>query len=186
MCIWQPLLAAELFIMEQLDAIEDRTIMERKGENINISFSPGAPNTIGDKSEQVETTSSNISPATSSEKQSFGPRPDVYAADFDFQTEISHLPFILNMGIEENMTHNQHSWFINLIYEVFSLHDEHFSFCDKIKHTIPTTSDRHVYLTHHTIPPQLKREMCKCLDTWLRQGIIRPFQSPYASPVVIV
>ena len=29
-------------------------------------------------------------------------------------------------------------------------------------------------------------EVCKCLDTWLRQGIIRPSQSPYASQVVIV
>ena len=34
--------------------------------------------------------------------------------------------------------------------------------------------------------PQLQGEVCKCLDTWLRQGIIRPSQSPYTSQVVIV
>ena len=28
--------------------------------------------------------------------------------------------------------------------------------------------------------------MCKCLDAWLRQGIIRPSDSPYALQVVIV
>ena len=28
--------------------------------------------------------------------------------------------------------------------------------------------------------------MCKCLDTWLKQGIIRPSRSPYASQVIIV
>ena len=92
------------------------------------------------------------------------------------------------MGTEVNMTHEQQSWFINLIYdhpEVFSLHDE-FGFCNKIKHTIPATSDRPVYLLHHTIPPQLLGEVCKYLDTWLRQQIIRPSQSPYASQVVIV
>ena len=52
--------------------------------------------------------------------------------------------------------------------------------------TILTTWGGPVHLLHHTIPPQLKGEVCKCLDTWLRQGIIRPSQSPYASQVVIV
>ena len=87
------------------------------------------------------------------------------------------------------MTHEQQSQFINIIYnhpEVFSLHDEDLGFCNKIKHTIPMTSDRPVYLLHRTIPPQLLGEVRKCLDTWLRQGIIRPSQSPYASQVVIV
>ena len=47
-------------------------------------------------------------------------------------------------------------------------------------------TDKPVYLAHCTIPTQLHREVCKCLDTWLQQGIIRPLQSPYASQVVIV
>ena len=87
------------------------------------------------------------------------------------------------------MTLIQQGRFIDLIYyhpEVFSLHDEDPGFCDQIKHTIPTTMDKPVYLLHGTIPPQLQGEACKCLDTWLQQGIIRPSQSPYASQVVIV
>ena len=109
--------------------------------------------------------------------------------DFNFHAEINCLPFKLNMGTEAKMTCDQQSQFLNLIHhcpEVFSLHDEDLSFCDKIKHMIPTTFDKPVYLPHHTIPPQLQGEVCKCLDTWLRQGIIRPSQSPYASHVVIV
>ena len=51
---------------------------------------------------------------------------------------------------------------------------------------ILTMMDKPVYLSHHTIPPQLQGEVHKCLDTWLQQGIIRPLQSPYASQVVIV
>ena len=93
------------------------------------------------------------------------------------------------MGTTVEMTHEQQSQFINIIYdhpEVFSLHDEDLGFCNKIKHTIPMTLDRPVYLPHCTIPPQLLGEVHKCLDTWLRQGIIRPSQSPYASQVVIV
>ena len=73
--IQQPLLAAELFIVDQIDEIEHRASMERKGNNITISFSSVAPNTIRVKSEQVEATTSNITPPTSSEKPPFDPRP---------------------------------------------------------------------------------------------------------------
>ena len=187
--IWQPLLATELFIKEQIDEIEHRASMERKGDNINISFLPVAPNTNRVKLEQAEAIPSNITPPTSSEKPSFGPRPDVNAMDFDFQAEINCLPFKLNMGTEANMTCDQQSQFINLIYdhpEVFSLHNEDLGFCTIIKHTIPMTLDRPVYLPHHTIPPQLQGKVHKCLDTWLRQSILRPSQSPYASQVTIV
>ena len=51
--------------------------------------------------------------------------------------------------------------------EVFSLYDEDLQFCDRIKHTIPTMTDKPVYLVHCTIPPQLQGEVHKCLDTWL-------------------
>ena len=135
--VWlqQPLLATELFIADNIDEIEHRASMQRKGDNINISFSRVAPNNIRVKLEQVEATTSDITPPTSSEKPSFGPRPDVNATDFDFQAEINCLPIKLNMGTEANMTHDQQSQFINLIYdhpEVFSLHDEDLGFCDKI------------------------------------------------------
>ena len=185
---WQPLLAMILFNADQIDEIEHRTSMERQGDNIHRSFSPVAPDSIRVRSEQVESTTSDSTAPTSYEKPSFGPRPDVKATNFDFQAEINCLPFKLNMGTKVNMTHEQQSQFINLIYdhpEVFSLHDEDLGFCNKIKHTIPMTLDRPVYLLHHTIPPQLLGEVYKCLGTWLRQGIIRPSQSPYPSQVVI-
>ena len=187
--IWQPLLARELFSTDQIDGIENRASMERQGDNIHISFLPVSPDSIRVRSEQVESTTPDITPPTSNEKPSFGPRPNVKATNFDSQAEINHLPFKLNVGTTVNMTCEQQSQFKNLIYdhpEVFSLHDEDLGFCNKIKHMIPTMLDRPVYLLHHTIPPQLLGEVHKCLDTWLRQGIIRPSQSPYASQVVIV
>ena len=166
--IQQPLLAAELFGTNQVKEIEHRADMERQGDNILISFSPVAPDSIRVRSEQVETVTSNIDPPTSNEKPSFGPRPDVESENFYFKAEIDHLPFRLNMGTTVEMTCEQQSQFINIIYdhpEVFSLHDEDLGFCNKIKHTIPTTLDRPVYLPHHTIPPQLLGEVHKCLDT---------------------
>ena len=162
--IQQPLLAAELFGTDQVKEIEHRADMEREGDNIQISFSPVAPDSIRVRTEQVETVTSNIDPPTSNEKPSCGPRPDVELENFDFKAEIDCLPFKLNMGTTVEMTCEQQSQFINIIYdhpEVFSLHDEDLGFCDKIKHTIPMTSDRPVYLLHHTIPPQLLGEVHK-------------------------
>ena len=118
----------------------------------------------------------------------FGPRPDTEAESFDFQQEMSRLPFKFNMG-DVDLTIDQQKRLINIIYDhqdVFSLHDGDLGTCDAVKHTIPTTTDKPVYLPHRAIPHQLQKEVRKCLDTWLKQGIIRPSRSPYASQVVIV
>ena len=111
----------------------------------------------------------------------FGPCPNTSVADFDFQQEVECLPFKLNLEHQAR--------FINLIYsnqEVFSLHDEDLGYCYKLTHTIPTSTDKPVYLPHRTIPRQLQGEVSKCLNTWLCQGIIRPSNSPYASQAVLV
>ena len=140
--------------------------MERKGDSIDISFLHVTPNTIRAELKQVEVTSSDISPPTPSDKPTFGPRPDTQATNFNFETEVQHLPFTLNMEKEAKLTHVQQSQFIDLIYdhlEVFSLHDEDLGFCKWIKQTITTTLDRPVYLLDHTIPPQLQG---KCTSVW--------------------
>ena len=114
--------------------------------------------------------------------------PKFNSPHFDFQKELDRLPFPLNLG-KVDMSKAQQIRFLELIYDnqsVFSLCDEDLGLCDCLKHTIPTTMDKPVYLPHHTIPVQLQAEVHKCLDTWLKQGIIQPSQSPYASQVVIV
>ena len=112
--VWirQPLLAAELFGTDQVEEIEHMANMEREGDNIQISFSPVAPNSIRVRSEQVETVTSSIDPPTCSEKPSFGPRPDMESENFDFKAEVDCLPFKLNMGTTVEMTREQQSQFI--------------------------------------------------------------------------
>ena len=107
--IWQPLLAAKLFGTDQAKEIEHRADMERQGDNIQISFSPVAPDSIRVRSEQVKTVTPNIDPPTSNKKPSFGPRPDVESENFDFMAEIDCLPFKLNMGTTVEMTREQQS-----------------------------------------------------------------------------
>ena len=98
------------------------------------------------------------------------------------------MPFELNIG-DTPLTREQQVHLIDVIYdhtEVFSLFDGDLGFCDVLKHSIPTTTDKPVYLPHRQIPVQLQSKVRKCLDNWLKQGIIRPSKSPYASQVVIV
>ena len=98
------------------------------------------------------------------------------------------LPFPVNIG-EVELSLSQQKCFLELVYDhqsVFSLCNEDLGLCDSLKHTIPSMTTKPVYLLHHTIPVQLQTEVHKCLDTWLKQGIIRPSRSPYASQVVIV
>ena len=118
----------------------------------------------------------------------FGPRPNTSVAEFNFQQEVECLPFKLNVG-DVHLEKEHQARFIDLIYsnqEVFSLHDEDLGYCNKLTHTIPTSTNKPVYLPHRTIPRQLQGEVCKCLNTWLCQGIISPSNSPYASQVVLV
>ena len=96
--------------------VEQRADMEIKGDDVNISFLPVVPNTIRVQLEQVETTSTDVSPPSSRERPVFGPRPDTQATDFDFEAEIQCLPFKLNLGEEGRMTHVQQGQFIDLIY----------------------------------------------------------------------
>ena len=122
------------------------------------------------------------------EKPSFGTRPNTKDPDFDFKRELERLPFELNIGGRSAHTRSA-STSHDVIYshmEVFSLFDGDLGFCDVLKHSIPTTTDKPVYLPHRQIPVQLQSEVRKCLDNWLKQGIIRPSKSPYASQVVIV
>ena len=94
----------------------------------------------------------------------------------------------MNIG-DTPLSWEQQAHLIDMIYDhtkVFSLFDRDLGFCDVLKHSIPTTMEKPVYLPHWQILVQLQSEVRKCLDNWLKQGIIRPSKCPYASQVVIV
>ena len=169
--IWQPLLAAEIYVVEHLPwdyGVE----FQHHRDNIEVVFQPIPPADI-----MTTVKSVHNEPGTKPSAEpcpTFGPRPNTSAADFNFQQEVACLPFKLNLG-DVPLEKGHQARFINLIYsnqEVFSLHDEDPGYCDKLTLTIPTSTDKPVYLLHRTIPRQLQGEVCKCLNTWLHQGII--------------
>ena len=81
------MLAAKLYTVE-FHQVEHRANMERKGDDVNISFLPVVPDIIRVPSEQVEATSTDISSPNSFEKPVFGPRPNTKAADFNSEADI--------------------------------------------------------------------------------------------------
>ena len=177
--IHQPLLAADIVEVESCPW-DYQTILSCDDKEIKASFCQVPPPEVQEdvfthNVMNMENSDAVHENGTSGEiPKKFGPRPDFSSLNFDFVKELDKLPFPLNLGKVE-LSKDQQVRFLELIYNnqsVFSLGDEDLGLCDHLKHTIPTTMDKPVYLPHRTIPVQLQAEVRKCLDTWLRQGII--------------
>ena len=197
--VWirQPLYAATIWDVELKDWDYEPIITKSEEANMfEVKLQPVPPE---DLREEILSNATEVNQETNDasgkntsnekdEKPSFGIRPNTKDPDFDFKKELERLPFELNIG-DAPLTHKQQAHLIDVIYdhmEVFSLFDGDLGICDILKHSIPTTTDKPVYLPHRQIPVQLQSEVRKCPDNWLKQGIIRPSKSPYASQVVIV
>ena len=197
--IWirQPLYTATIWDVELKDWDYEPIITKSDKVNMfEVKLQPVPPEDLREEilsnTTEVNQETNDISGKSASnekdEKPSFGIRPNTKNPDFNFKKELERLPFELNIG-DAPFTHEQQARLIDVIHdhtEVFSLFDRDLGFCDILKHSIPTTTDKPVYLPHRQILVQLQSEVRKCLDNWLKQGIIRPSKSPYASQVVIV
>ena len=190
--------AGELYeVDEQKWEHETVFIREEGSDDIQVHFQPVPPENIREEifSQTVEQKQDEQKEPKEEDKNTqeetlpkFGPRPNFDDPNFNFKEELKRLPFELNLG-DAPLSREQQVKFLNIIYDnqaVFSLHDGDLGYCDVLKHSIPVSSNKPVYLPHRAIPVQLQSEVRKYLDTCLKQGIIRPSKSPYASQVVIV
>ena len=197
--VWirQPLYAITIWDVDLKDWEYEPIITKNKdSDTVEIKLQQVPP---VDLCEEILSNETEIDPETDKtddknkfkekdERPSFGPRLDTKSSMFDFKKELEWLPFELNIG-DAPLTREQQVCLIDIIYdhtEVFSLFDGDLGFCDALKHSIPTTMEKPVYLPHCQIPDQLQSEVRKCLDNWLKQGIIHPLKSPYALLVAIV
>ena len=195
--IWQPLYAGDLWEVNPKEWEYEPVLTRKEGTNdIEVNFVQVPPENLQQdiltnnvaSEKRTEEGTEESSESKEEEKPSFGTPPDFESDQFDFKKELESLPFTINIG-EALLTLEQQKRFIRLIYEnqsVFPLYDGDLGFCDRLKHSIPTTTNKLVYLPHRQIPIQLQSEVKKCLDAWLKAGIIWPLKSPYASQVVIV
>ena len=197
--IWiqQQLYATTIWDVELKDWDYEPIITKSKeADTFEVKLQPVPPK---DRREEILSNAMEIDPEVGDnsgknefkekdEKPSFGARLDTKNSEFDFKKEPEQLPFKLNIG-DTPLTRKQQAHLIDVIYdhtEVFLSFDGDLRFCDVLKHSIPTTTDKPVYLPHRQIPVQLQSEVRKCLNNWLKQGVIRPSKSSYASQVVIV
>ena len=175
MWIRQPLYAGDLWDVDKEDwKYEPVLVKDAETNNITVKFQQVPPEHLReeifsqaaemfgpdktDKGEETKTKEkekeSDLQTTTKDsadqEPPKFGPCPDTTSADFDFKMELDCLPFTINIR-EAPLSREQQSCFIDLIYdykEVFSLYDGDLGFCDTLKHSIPTTTDKPVYLPH--------------------------------------
>ena len=197
--VWirQPLYATTIWDVELKDWDYEPIITKsEEADTFKVKLQPVPPEDLREEilsnamevNQETSDTSGKNASNEKDEKPSFGARPNTKNPDFDFKKELERLPFELNIG-DAPLTREQQARLIDVIYdytEVFSLFDGDLGFCDVLKHSIPTTTNKPVYLPHRQIPVQLQSKVRKCLDNWLKQGIIRLSKSPYASQVVIV
>jgi transposase InsO family protein len=70
--------------------------------------------------------------------------------------------------------------------DAFSLHDLDTGHTDVVTHEINLTDDTPIKLPHRRIPPHMYAEVRNHIQDMLQAGHIRPSQSPWSSPVVLV
>ena len=71
----------------------------------------------------------------------FGPHSNTQFTNFNFEKEVEHLPFNLNLG-DVPLNKDHQAKFTASIYnkqEVLSLHDKDLDYCNHLTHTIPTS-----------------------------------------------
>ena len=165
--IWiirQPLLAADICEVE-LHPWQYHANLNREGNDITINFQLAIPPEIEQsiQSNHLEAEGKSANPEVQENPQpTFGPHPDM-SLNYNFEDEVQQLPFKFNLG-DVPFNKKQKDQLLNLIYdhkEVFSLHNKDPGFCDKLAHTIMTTTDKPVYLPHRTIDKQLQGEVRK-------------------------
>ena len=100
------------------------------------------------------------------------------------------LPFKFNLGdapFSKEQKDQSPKFGLWLSKSILTPWHEDLGFCDKLAHSIPMMTDKlFVFASQDNFQDNNRVRFRKCLDTWLRQGIIRPSKSPYASQVVTV
>jgi hypothetical protein len=94
----------------------------------------------------------------------------------------------LNIG-DIQMNDKQQKDFREMLFrhkKVFSQDDDDLGFTDVVTHKIKTTDSEPVCLPDRRIPPQIQPEVKRHLQKWLKAGVIKESDSPYASQIVIV
>jgi len=79
-----------------------------------------------------------------------------------------------------------------MIEDIVNRYDHIFSFegelgdCNVLEYDIDTGDSKPIHSASYRHSPKVREQVQKQIDEWLRDGVIRPSSSPWASPIVIV
>ena len=102
--------------------------------------------------------------------------------------DLPQLPFSLDIE-EDNLSEEQRKLLHAMLLRhvgAFSLGDDDLGYIDNVKHGIPLTDETPIRILHRQVPPNLQQEVRQHLESWMRQGIIRKSNSPWAFQAVLV
>ena len=159
--VWirQPLYAATIWYVELKDWDYEPIITKSEEANtFEVKLQPVPPEDLREEilsnateiNQETNDTSGRSASNEKDEKPSFAQGQTQRILISTLKKELERLPFELNIG-DAPLTRDQQARLIDVIYshtEVFSLFDGDLGFCDILKHSIPTTTDKPVYLPH--------------------------------------
>ena len=96
----------------------------------------------------------------------------------------TELPFSLDIE-ESNISEEQRKLLNDMLHRhigAFSRDDDDLGYIDNVKHEVPLTDETPNRIPHRRVPPNLQHEVLQHLESWMRQGIIRKSNSPWAFP----
>jgi hypothetical protein len=102
---------------------------------------------------------------------------------------IKHSPDIQNLIRTDHLNDEEKKAILSLCHEfkdIFHSDDKTLTFTNQVKHTIKTTDEIPVHTKSYRYPFVHKAEVAKQIEQMLENGIIRPSQSPWSSPIWIV
>ena len=105
----------------------------------------------------------------------------------DISDQLRESAFMEKFDWPEDPTHKQMLQTVLMKWsDVFSTHDFDLGHTDKVKHQIKLTDNTPIKVPHRRVPPGMYAELRTLIKDMLHEGHIRPSESPWAFPVVLV
>lgn len=112
--------------------------------------------------------------------------PDLFTDQWHFRQESNtEYPPIAAIQPRESLTKEQQKSLDEVIQEAFLKMGDRIGCTNMVEHVI-TTNSPPIKQRHYPISPAVQRQVNEELDQLLRDGIVEPSKSPWASPIVLV
>lgn len=111
--------------------------------------------------------------------------PDLHSGHWTFRTEKDTETHIGGLETEDHLSEQQRQELEEFIDETFKSMGDKLGCTSIVEHVIRTKSSP-IKQRHYPLSPALQKHVNAELDKMIRDGIVEPSTSPWASPIVLV